>query len=80
MYEILTQRDREVDELARALNEYEIKETQFMNEINYYEKQVAQLSEELEMKDRDLGEVTLERDSFKAETNWRRDESINSLS
>jgi chromosome segregation ATPase len=80
MYEILTQRDRDVDELARALNEYEFKETQFMNEINHYEKQVAQLSEELEMKDRELGEVTLERDSFKAETNWRRDESINSLS
>lgn len=41
---------------------------------------MGQLSEELESKERELGEVVVERDSFKAETNWRRDESINSLS
>lgn len=30
-----------------------------MNEINYYEKQLNQLTEELETKDRELGQVIL---------------------
>jgi chromosome segregation ATPase len=75
MYQQLELKDQELEELSRIVEENERREEHYIHEINSYQRQLENLTQDFESVQDEARRLSGEKDILRAERNWKKEVS-----